>query len=100
MAISFAMTRAELDHIERIVARASSLAISLRLDMIEPRGLMMDLAATNNVCPINLPGLLDADDVNFVHDVFGIHRHFDRTTGQLGDGFTPRFSKVTPDDVP
>lgn len=53
---------------------------------------MMDISATNaNGCPLRLQELLDADDFNFYHDVFGIYRHIDRTTGTLEGGFLPRF---------
>ena len=36
--------------------------------------------------------LLKADDFNFLHDVGGIHKHLDRATGKLKDGFVPRFA--------
>jgi hypothetical protein len=44
----------------------------------------MDLEATHaNGCPLRLADLLAADDFNFWHDVSGIARHLDRTTGEL-----------------
>lgn len=43
--------------------------------------------------PLRLADLLAADDFNFAHDVFGIDRHISRETGQLGNHFSPRFSK-------
>lgn len=46
--------------------------------------------------PLDLQRLLDADDFNFAHDVFGIDRHIDRSTGQLLDFFSPRFSAAVP----
>jgi hypothetical protein len=42
--------------------------------------------------PLRLQDLLDADDFNFAHDVFGIDRHLDRDTGELQNFFSPRFS--------
>ena len=45
-----------------------------------------------NANPLNLRELLDADDYNFAHDIFGIRRHLDRNTGELTGGFRPRFS--------
>lgn len=42
--------------------------------------------------PLRLQALLDADDFNFMHDVFGIDRHIDRDTGKMMNFFSPRFS--------
>lgn len=51
----------------------------------------IDLAACHlNGMPLNLDKLLKADDFNFCHDVFGIRKHINRTTGQLEDCFVPR----------
>jgi hypothetical protein len=53
----------------------------------------MDVIATHaNGCPLDLDRLLHADDSNFIHDVFGIRRHINRTNGQLEDCFLPRFA--------
>lgn len=54
---------------------------------------IMDIdACHNNGNPLKLQKLLDADDFNFAHDVFGIRQHIDRHTGQLLDCFVPRYS--------
>lgn len=54
----------------------------------------MDITATHaNGCPLKLAELLAADDFNFSHDVAGIYRHLDRTTGKLLDCFLPRFAQ-------
>ncbi len=54
---------------------------------------MMDITATHaNGCPLDLDKLLAAPDFDFAHDVFGIRRHLDRTTGELRDFFLPRCS--------
>ena len=45
-----------------------------------------------NACSERLRDLLAADDLNFIHDVFGIAGLLDRRTGQLGDCFSPRFT--------
>src|SRR4051812_9507369 len=50
------------------------------------------LACHQNGNPLNLQELLDADDYNFAHDIFGIRRPLDRDTGELTGGFKPRFS--------
>lgn len=54
----------------------------------------MDLSACiANGCPLKLSELLAADDFNFMHDVAGVRRHLNRTTGLLEDCFLPRFAK-------
>lgn len=54
---------------------------------------VMDIDATHcNGCPLKLQALLEADDTNFAHDVFGIRRHIDRTTGELLNCFVPRYA--------
>jgi uncharacterized protein DUF6874 len=54
----------------------------------------MDIIATHlNGCPLKLQELLDADDDNFLHDVFGIRRHLNRQTGALENFFDPRYSQ-------
>lgn len=53
----------------------------------------MDLLATHlNGCPLDLQGLLDSDQFELLHDVLGIKRHLDRSTGKLAEFFTPRYS--------
>ena len=53
----------------------------------------MDVTACHaNGCKLKLDELLSADDANFAHDVFGIQRHINRTTGKLENCFLPRFS--------
>ncbi len=38
--------------------------------------------------------LLKANDFNFIHDMAGINQHLDHDTGELKNGFLPRFTKV------
>lgn len=54
----------------------------------------MDIEAVHcNGTPLRLAEMIEADDFNFGHDVVGIGRHLDRTTGTLGNHFLPRFAK-------
>lgn len=60
----------------------------LDLDKLD---LAMDLTACHlNGCPLRLKELLEADEFNFAHDVFGIRNHIDRTTGKLTGFFEPK----------
>ena len=55
--------------------------------------ILMDVdACHSNGCPLQLQALLDADDFNFAHDVFGIRRNINRQTGQLMNCFWPRYA--------
>ena len=57
------------------------------------RTLIMDLnACHSNGCPLQLSELLTADSFDFTHDIYGIRRHIDRTTGELQDCFVPRYA--------
>jgi hypothetical protein len=56
--------------------------------------LEMDLTACHsNGNPLRLQDLLDSDDYNFTHDIFGITDNINRKTGELENFFVPRFSK-------
>lgn len=44
-------------------------------------------------CPLDLRGLSEADDLNIVHDVGEILKHFNLQTFRLPEWFQPRFAK-------
>lgn len=54
----------------------------------------MDLTACHlNAVPLNLERMADwPRDFDVFHDIAGINRHLDRTTGALRDCFVPRFA--------
>ena len=82
----------ELKTIRHIVDRAVRLGKKrgIEIGRIDTE---MDLIATHaNGCKLKLDELLAADDFNFSHDVFGIQKHLDRSTGKLTGFFLPRFS--------
>lgn len=90
--VSFDVTLADRLLIKSIVSRfiKHMKGIGARPDRM---GLTMDITATHaNGNPLRLAALLSADDFNLLHDVFGIQKHLDRTTGKLGNCFRPRFS--------
>jgi len=65
---------------------------------VEPLAAMMDIEAVHcNGCPVDLVALLEAArDDDLVHDVAGMQRFVNRETGALEQGFTPRYSLMTP----
>ena len=98
--ISFAVrTKEELQTIGKIARRAinkwrEAEASDYTLPDYTFQDAEMDITVAHvNGCPLKLDELLAADDANFSHDVFGIRRHLNRKTGQLGDCFMPRYAK-------
>ena len=79
-----------------IIGKIASRFHDYRMDGIIKRTkkstIMMDVSAAHIKCPLDLKGLLDSEDVDFIHDVVGINRHVDRDTGELKDCFLPRFA--------
>lgn len=83
---------ADLDLIGKIADRAVNVYAQngVRVDRLT---ILMDLTACHfSGQKLRLEDLLEADDLNFAHDVGGINRHLDRETYALGDGFSPRFA--------
>ena len=73
---------------DRIAVSAEMYEIKL-----DRTSLYMDLLNTHkNSCALDLQGLLDADDDDFEHDVFGIMEHMDRENSALRDDFVPRLT--------
>lgn len=88
----FTATRSEMLVISKIAARAVCLALDAGV-AYKHQDAMMDIEACHsNGCPLKLHELLEADDANFGHDVFGIRRFIDRETGKLTQSFCPRFA--------
>jgi hypothetical protein len=84
----FAASRYEMGIITKIVKRARKMDPDY-----SAMDATMDIEATHcSRNPLDLGKLLAADDFNFAHDVFGIRRHIDRTTGRLTRFFSPRCS--------
>lgn len=66
---------------------------------VTPLTVRMDLTCVHARTPLRFAEMADADDFNLSHDVFGIWRHLNRQTGDLGGFFLPRFAKPQPADV-
>lgn len=94
--ISFNVSAADRTLITQIAVRAMKQAEKQGIKGVDVLNLTMDLTATHaNGTPLRLAELLAADDGNFGHDVWGIRRYLDRSTGQLMDHFLPRFALPT-----
>lgn len=91
--VSFKATQKEQAYIGLIVERAAKFAKEhgRSFDWLS---CAMDLRATNaNGCKLDFAKLASFDDFNLAHDVFGIERHLDRSTGFLTDCFLPRAAR-------
>lgn len=79
----------ELVKIDKICSRAMTRQLKRkRID------LSMDLDATHsNGCPLDFDKLLKAKDFDFYHDIYGIIKNLDRSTGELQNCFLPRCSR-------
>ncbi len=91
--IKWNCTKTDRALIKQIVTRAAKDAQELEIDY-PTRDIEMDVTAAHcNGCPLDLEKLLHASDADFGHDIFGIRRFIDRTTGRIDSGkFHPRCS--------
>jgi hypothetical protein len=90
--INWIATEAEEKIIYSIAVRASEHATKHgeRYPLLDAS---MDLSACHlNGNPLNLQGLLDANDADFDHDISGIRNNLNRINGQLQNCFVPRYS--------
>lgn len=93
--ISFTVSKRENNLIKDIAQRACVLASRADGDY-ELMDAEMDITAAHaNGCRLRLKELRDADEFDFVHDVFGIRRHLNRQTGALESFFVPRYAERT-----
>lgn len=84
-------TAKETDLIRRIALRAVAAAQRASIFNYSATDAAMDITACHvNGCPLDLERLLNADDFNFSHDIFGINRHLNHETGKLENHFRPR----------
>lgn len=79
----------EFETIVKIAERAEDMGISAGQRIT----LIMDLENAHKDVGLNLQELLEADELNFAHDVMGIQAHMNRGTGKLEDFFLPRYAK-------
>jgi hypothetical protein len=88
--IRFDVSREDALLIGRIVTRA----VDTYEGTFDSRTLAMDLTACHaNGCPLDLAAFANGEAFDFAHDVGGISRHMDRSTGKLGGHFLPRFTR-------
>ncbi len=94
---SFTRSRTDDATIRKIAKRAARLYQDLYPCEKQPPQLhwaMTIAAAHANGCPLRLEALLEADDGNFGHDVFGLDRFIDKDSGVVpANKFWPRYAR-------
>jgi hypothetical protein len=90
--LNWKLRKLESEIVSQIVNRAMKMAKKSGIDYSPVTCRMDIIACHNNGCELDLQRLLEADDFNFSHDVFGIASHINRETGKLERFFSPRFS--------
>jgi hypothetical protein len=89
------MSLEELRLVKQIAARAAKLYADLGEQDVNPVYIEAEISACHvHVCPLRLKDFAEADDVNFSHDIGGIHRHLNMKKRLLEDCFLPRFAKL------
>lgn len=86
----FQTSREDHDLLNQIADRAVVMAKAAGVDYDKLTASMDVTACHCNGCALDLPKLLAAPDADFGHDIFGIRRHIDRTSGELRNLFVPR----------
>lgn len=91
--MNFHATPDEFETISKIADRASEPAVACGRSY-PVMDIEMDITAAHaNGCLLDLDRLLAFPDFDFAHDVFGIRRHINRSTGALDDCFVPRCAR-------
>jgi hypothetical protein len=86
------LSRADQTKIRDIADRAVTWANDNNIELTLTK-VILAVGLAHEQRPLKLNALLFADDFNFVHDVWGIMRHIDYSTGKMKDCFLPRFAK-------
>ena len=83
------MTKEEKLLIMDIVKRADEMDLLL----FDRMSLIMDIENVHNEIGLKLAEWLNADDLNFAHDIVGIQQNVDRVNKKLTNHFLPRYAK-------
>ena len=81
-------TKEEYQTMQKIAARAVNKGLSGDFQTM-----CMDLECVHETSPLRLTELLEADPLEFGHDISGIMRCLNRETRELEDFFLPRFTQ-------
>ena len=95
--INWEANKKDMDTIHQIAIRYISYAPLRGVPKQYQRPLMdieMDITVTHlNGNQLDLVRLLNAGDMDFYHDMIGIQKNLNRSTGQLNNCFVPRYTE-------
>jgi hypothetical protein len=86
----------EINHTKedyQLIAKIAKKAVKLYSEYevkLDYQSTIMDLEVVHHINPLKLQELLEANSVNFMHDITGINRHLNRETFVLEECFSPR----------
>lgn len=75
-----------------LLGKIADRAEKLNLLMFDRISLLMDMEEAHKQFDLRLEDLLNADDLNFAHDIIGIQKHINRETKDF-NFFLPRFAQ-------
>ena len=88
--IKWNTTKEEIESIRKVMERIHK----MHPDVFNHMDTSMDITACHcNGNSLDFEKLLNFDDFNFNHDIFGIVNSISRTTGELKNCFVPKCSK-------
>jgi hypothetical protein len=90
---TFQATEAERAILRKISDRAAELSIEFEIPYPTLELEMDLLAAREDIVTLDLRRLLDSPIADFSHDIFGIRRFINRTTGEVEGCFVPRCAR-------
>ena len=93
-----AVSKETIGYVREILRRAEELELGPAKN--DRPGLCMDLEAASVVLDTSYERLLEAAAGDFCHDVLGIYEHFNRDTGEMDNGFAPRFLQASGEPAP
>ena len=76
-----------------IVVEIAKRAEEMDLLMFDRMSMIMDIENVHAEIGLKLNDLLNADDLNFAHDIVGIQQNIDRRSKKLQNLFLPRYAK-------
>ena len=76
-----------------LIMKIAERADEMDLLLFDRMSLIMDIEVAHAEVGLRLDDFLNADDLNFAHDVVGIQQNVDRQSKKLQNLFLPRFAK-------
>lgn len=90
----FKEVKSQMEKVKKLtIIEIATRAEKMDLLMFDRLSLIMDIENVHAEIGLKLNELLNADDLNFAHDIVGIQQNFDRQNNKLQNDFLPRYAK-------